>query len=437
MNRRAFVAAFDRGTPPQPLYWRGRVLAKTNGRAWFSAPKRDRMGQFIRPTDPERLVYRILPYRLHSDLVYVCGLPLQVTNQKRRPLLINSSGEVVIDTPFLVSDVYKVVAVKRPIPASHRFEPVYLESKLIPTKIKELALAWTKRARTPREKADALLAGFGRGFTYRLRAPTAPAGVNPLEHFLFVSRTGNCEYYAGAMALMLRAVGIPSRVVEGFLGGEKASGSDEFTVRFSNAHAWVEAVLDDSDWTPLDPTPPAVTPTAHNLWRFMTDLYDRAEYQWVRTVVNFDRSDQLMLRRTFSRLFAAGFSLPRTVLSRSRPYLLASIAVALLAAIALVLARRHSVKSGELSTIYLKTMSDMVRKRLLDRVHPWHEQNLSEIAQRAPDARRAVSRFMNTYLEGRFGEQGRISRDDLLKARHDLLEGIGHVGKGVDAAGKP
>jgi transglutaminase-like putative cysteine protease len=437
LNRIAFVATFHRGTPPEPLYWRGRVLAKTNGRGWYSAPKRRRMGHFIRPTESETFVYRILPYRLHSDLVYVCGLPLRVTDQRRRPLLINSSGEVVIDTPFLVSDVYKIVAVKRPIPASHHFEPVYLESKMIPPKIRELALEWTKGARTPREKAEALLARFGRGFTYRLRAPSAPAGVNPLEHFLFATRRGNCEYFAGAMALMLRTVGVPSRVVEGFLGAEKARGPKEFTVRFSNAHAWVEAVLDGSDWTPLDPTPPAATPTSHTLWRFLTDLYDRTEYQWVRTVVNFDRSDQLMLRQTLSRLFTTGVSLPLGILSKSRPYLLASLAVALFVAIALVLARRHRLKNGELSAIYLKTMRDMVRKRLLDRVHPWHEQNLNEIIQKAPDARNAVSRFVNTYLEGRFGERGRISREDLLKARQDLLEEIGRVaGRGIGSATK-
>ena len=75
-------------------------------------------------------------------------------------------------------------------------------------------------------------------------------------------------------------------------------------------------------------------------------------------------------------------------------------------------------------------MREMVRKRFLERVHPWHEQNVNEIVQKAPDTRPAVSRFVNTYLEGRFGQEGRISREDLLRAREDLLEQIDRTGKG-------
>jgi hypothetical protein len=229
------------------------------------------------------------------------------------------------------------------------------------------------------------------------------------------------------MALMLRAVGITSRVVEGFLGGEKGSRPSEVTVRFLNAHAWVEAVLDGSDWTPLDPTPPAAIPAGHSLWGFLTDLYDQSEYQWVRLVVNFDRSDQVSLRRALSRLAVTGLSMPLTFMSRFKPYFLASLAVAVLLAVALMLARRRSLKHGDLSAIYLKTMREMVRKRFLERVHPWHEQNVNEIVQKAPDTRAAVSKFMHTYLEGRFGEEGRVSKEDLLRAREDLLEQIGRT----------
>jgi len=103
--------------------------------------------------------------------------------------------------------------------------------------------------------------------------------------------------------------------------------------------------------------------------------------------------------------------------------------VAVLAAIGLALARRRSLKNGALSAIYLKTMREMVRKRFLERVHLWHEQNVNEIVQKAPETQGAVSRFVNTYLEGRFGEEGRISREDLLRAREDLLKHIGNAGK--------
>lgn len=91
-------------------------------------------------------------------------------------------------------------------------------------------------------------------FAYSLSTPVVDSNIDPVEDFLFNRRTGHCQYFATALALMLRAVQIPSRVVTGFKGGvEKPDGTLEVEKRF--AHAWVEAWLDDRRWVAFDATP--------------------------------------------------------------------------------------------------------------------------------------------------------------------------------------
>lgn len=93
------------------------------------------------------------------------------------------------------------------------------------------------------------------GFTYT-RIPAAPTARQPLSDFLFVSRTGHCEYFAAALAVLLRAQGVESRVISGLRGGEEGEdGARLFRQR--DAHAWVEVYVSDAGWLRLDPTPPA------------------------------------------------------------------------------------------------------------------------------------------------------------------------------------
>lgn len=91
-------------------------------------------------------------------------------------------------------------------------------------------------------------------FTYTLKADVQDPTIDPVEDFLFNRKTGHCEYYASAMTLMLRAAGIPSRLISGFKGGDALPYSGRFVVQQRHAHAWVEAWVND-DWQTYDPTP--------------------------------------------------------------------------------------------------------------------------------------------------------------------------------------
>jgi protein-glutamine gamma-glutamyltransferase len=89
---------------------------------------------------------------------------------------------------------------------------------------------------------------------YDLTVPREPAGVDAVDHFLFDTRRGFCEHIASAMAVLLRAEGIPTRIVTGYGPGERNPFTGYFDVRYADAHAWVEVLYPQIGWIPYDPT---------------------------------------------------------------------------------------------------------------------------------------------------------------------------------------
>ena len=120
---------------------------------------------------------------------------------------------------------------------------------------------------------------------------------SPIEDFLFRYRSGQCEYFASSMVLMLRSQGIPARLVTGFLGGEYNPFEGYFMVRESNAHAWVEAYLPGEGWHIYDPTPPAGRPTAEgsDSWILARQAWDFVLFRWDRYVLTYGLYDQLRI----------------------------------------------------------------------------------------------------------------------------------------------
>jgi transglutaminase-like putative cysteine protease len=132
-------------------------------------------------------------------------------------------------------------------------------------------------------------------------------GVSPLENFLFVARRGHCEYFASAMVLLLRAEGIPSRLVSGFLGAEYSWWDEAWLVRQSNAHVWVEGWIGGA-WRTFDPTPPIGRPLAQSpsFLLYARQAYESLVFRWDRYVLSYDFDDQVSfaseLRSLWDRL---------------------------------------------------------------------------------------------------------------------------------------
>jgi hypothetical protein len=124
----------------------------------------------------------------------------------------------------------------------------------------------------------------------------------PLEDFLFENRRGHCEYFASSMVVMLRSLGVPARLVTGFVGGEYNPFEEYYVVRLSNAHAWVEGYSPDLGWQVYDPTPPAGRPGSQS-WGFGSlfgQAYDYLLFRWDRYVLTYGLYDQVGLAQ---RLF--------------------------------------------------------------------------------------------------------------------------------------
>lgn len=122
-------------------------------------------------------------------------------------------------------------------------------------------------------------------------------GQRPLEHFIFVSKSGHCEYFASALAIMLRGVGIPSRHVTGFLGGRYNPYGQYIAVRQGDAHSWVEAFIDGKGWMSFDPTPSgrATIEVEKGLSAQIRAAIDALRSRWDRQIVSYDLRRQVDL----------------------------------------------------------------------------------------------------------------------------------------------
>src|SRR5213079_3639882 len=123
-------------------------------------------------------------------------------------------------------------------------------------------------------------------------------GRDPLADFLFNIKQGHCEYFATAMAVMLRTQGIATRVVNGFLPGEYNEASGAYTVRQSDAHSWVEVYFPETrSWVTFDPTPPAgrAARVRTGLAGALSKYSEALELMWFQYVVGYDKQEQRSL----------------------------------------------------------------------------------------------------------------------------------------------
>jgi transglutaminase-like putative cysteine protease len=113
----------------------------------------------------------------------------------------------------------------------------------------------------------------------------------PIEDFLFVQKAGHCEYFASSMAMMLRTVGVPTRSVNGFAGGDWNAYGRYLAVRQGDAHSWVEVWLEGFGWVTFDPTPSGPGGGA-SAWGRMRQLFDTLELAWFKWVIEYDLAKQ-------------------------------------------------------------------------------------------------------------------------------------------------
>jgi protein-glutamine gamma-glutamyltransferase len=176
---------------------------------------------------------------------------------------------------------------------------VYLQLPKLDPRIPELAKQITARAQTPFDKTITLETYLRSHYAYNLNLTGRP-GDDPLAHFLFETRSGHCEYFASAMAIMLRTLGIPTREVNGFLPGEYNDLGEDYIVRASDAHSWVEVYFPGTGWMTFDPTPPGAE-DGGGFFSRLGQYLDWFELSWNEWVINYDFIHQILLAQTMQR----------------------------------------------------------------------------------------------------------------------------------------
>ncbi len=142
---------------------------------------------------------------------------------------------------------------------------------------------------TDLDVALALQRHLREAYTYT-DVPEVEDARQPLSDFLFRSRRGHCEFFATALAILLRSRGVPARVVNGFYGGEYNDFGEFVLVRQSDAHSWVEAWVDDQGWVQLDATPAADAPARPSV---LVRAGQWGVDAWHRVVLDYDLDSQL------------------------------------------------------------------------------------------------------------------------------------------------
>ena len=129
----------------------------------------------------------------------------------------------------------------------------------LPPRVRALAAELTAGIATPYDQAAAVESWL-KGLPYNLAVQPPPFNGDGVDHFLFDQQQGYSEYFASAMAVLLRAAGVPARLAVGYTVGDALEGGQTFSVKDSHSHAWVEAYFPHYGWIPFEPTPGAFLP---------------------------------------------------------------------------------------------------------------------------------------------------------------------------------
>jgi len=317
------------------LRWRGVALTTFDGRRWSSnvvnpqrlATKADGWIHTLESAQKENTSGQTVNYTVYlepvaTNAIFVPGRVLSVQGNfsggasnsfaamQRNYLLTDETGTLKV--PFRNFAAIRYAGNSR-LPSrdagrlrgagtdyAHDITPTYLQLPAgLDRRIPELAREITKNAETPFDKALRIETYLRTRFAYTLNLTGKP-GQDPLAHFLFETRAGHCEYFASAMAIMLRTLGIPSREVNGFLPGEYNDLGGDYIVRASDAHSWVEVYFPGNGWQVFDPTPSSIE-GGNSLMTRLGMYIDWMQITWNEWVIGYDFAHQVALAQNLQR----------------------------------------------------------------------------------------------------------------------------------------
>ena len=327
-----FRAGFSGSVPArEQLYWRALTLEQFDGRRWSQA----RPSLLAQPAQWQKQgkAWRYSIVMQPSAHRWLFGLDVAQTDLSGARLL--NDFTLLAAAPVERSLLYALESWPEALREPHASEERLNYSLQIPATGNPRSRAWAKQLRSqypqPAVLVNAMLQYFNRqAFYYTLKPPAL--GRDSIDDFLFETRSGFCEHYAGAMTYVLRAAGIPARVVTGYQGGEINPAGNYVSVRQFDAHAWVEYWQSDLGWQSVDPTfqvaPERIlqgleeaiagegsfledspfSPLRYRQLSWINGLrlgWDNLNYDWQRWVLGYQSRQQLnLLQRWFGEVRA-------------------------------------------------------------------------------------------------------------------------------------
>jgi transglutaminase-like putative cysteine protease len=300
------------------MKWRGGALTTFDGKRWFNSSageERLRLENghaelYAAPSRVSRtLYYHVDLNAVDTSALFFAGTPqtldirqLFVYRNPNVSVIRNDTGSYRLDPmpPLgfgydaysLLEDPAESASTAGPdleLPPDHRQR--YLQLPHLDPRIGELARTLTAGVPTDFERTRSVERRLRTDYGYTLELPNHEI-ADPLADFLFTRKKGYCEYFASAMTVMLRTLGIPARLATGFQTGVYNPLSELWLVRASDAHTWVEAWIPGRGWTTFDPTPPDPNGAGLALMTRLGLYVDAAQTFWQEWVVSYDLGRQ-------------------------------------------------------------------------------------------------------------------------------------------------
>lgn len=440
--------------PPSELYWRGPVLTQCDGLAW--TPGRFQLERGAPKPPPETEAGGMVTCRItiephENRWIFALDRPV---SHATRGLVFTSGGSVESRTPLRRKELYIVTSrLPQATPLPEDLvppAPVYLQTpNTLSVRVRQLAEGWKLRANGNFASIVAAARAHFRteGFRYSLN-PGSYEGPQALEEFLFERKRGFCEHYAAAFATLMRAAGVPARLVLGYQGGRPNWLTNHLTILQSDAHAWTEVWLPQRGWIRVDPTAEiaperlslgrdqyaaleqlgSLSPTERlqalfrmnnpSGWRWMIRsvamAWDSVDHQWNLRVVGFGFDSQRDLWKDFG-IDAFGF------MGGGMGIMIGLSAGAGLSALILLLRSRSSDVVDRRATAvakqYARFCTRLARAGLAPRARGEGPLDFATRAAAAlPQAAPAIERITALYVQLRYAPAATATLEDLKQA---------------------
>jgi hypothetical protein len=299
------------GRPSSGLRWRGIALDRFDGSVWHKSDiTREEVQQvstgmyLLQPLEhvSDGVQYDILLEPMATATLFG-PYRVRTVNLRQEGVMTDHDDSIFVRTQLPRRIQYQVLSeVSSHMASGPAADPSDMSRYLqLPTnldsRVVDLAREITKGGKSPLEKASLIESYLRRKYRYTLNLSWSP-GPQPISTFLFVVKNGHCEYFASAMAILSRAIGIPTRLVNGFQMGEFNPIGSDYIVRESDAHSWVEAYIPERGWTEFDATPPDMRPAVTGMVAQLGHYFDAIELEWSSYILVYDTESQSQLFRS-------------------------------------------------------------------------------------------------------------------------------------------